>query len=156
MEIITTKTFDSHFHIERIKLEFIKNFEKFLISKEEMIQFGKDGAYRDPKLQDGSLLRHVHVKPLNPKMQKTWNYAHKNNSRKTSNDVLIYAIDGSRVILIDYLINSAHEQTNYVNDKVAPKLLWCAKIANQFINGKNITESKSLFSTLLELLNIHK
>ena len=69
--------------------------------------FGKDGAYRAPKV-DGSMdvLRHVHIMPVPGSNQHTgWLRAFRFLSRKTSDRHLVYVQDAHRGFLLIYILD---------------------------------------------------
>jgi hypothetical protein len=157
MQINTTKLFDSRFSTENYKLKFIENFKRWEQDGEfSSVYFGKDGGFRDVKLNNGEYLRHIHLVPISSIERTKWTQAHERNGKKVSNSSLIYAKKNNKVILLDYIKDGAHEEFEYDNGKISKKLLWALKVANKFFEQNIIVEQKSSFIILQHLLKFLK
>lgn len=104
--------------------------------------FGKDSAYISPKV-DGIpyTLRHVHLVPIKQAdLLARWNKAFKTKSRKTSDRVLVYVDDGSKNMLLIFILPEpdAHDiaKMQTVEDKAI--MLGFAEVAGAFLDTGEI------------------
>lgn len=105
-------------------------------------EFGKDGAYNKPKVNDATyVLKHVHLVPIiDLETKAKWDAAWKHNSRKTSNRVLVYAGDGPKKFLLIAILPEpdAHSIASMKTSSDVDTMTSFSQIAEEFIFTGNI------------------
>lgn len=109
--------------------------------------FGRDTAYRAPKVNGQMLLRHVHLAPLeDPEALKIWDKAWENRRERKSDKALVYICRGEgkqRKCLFIALLpqGHAHEIANMTTPDDCAVMEGFARIAEHFIDtGKILVE----------------
>lgn len=103
--------------------------------------FGKDGDYAEPKRHGRRVLRHVHLAPddSNTDSAKDWSQKHERKSRKTSDNVLIYAEDPQHGYLLIYFAREpdGHKIADMTTPESRQLMENLADVAEAFIfNGE--------------------
>lgn len=145
VEVITTKKFKESFVAENNFNRFIQNFKEWKELQalgEDSISFGKDGGYREPKLSSGYLM-HVHTKPSTKIELDRWQDNFDNNRERRSDKALVYVQRGNKYLLIDWLRENAHNETDYTPHGKA-LLQKYAQIAEKFINHEEQTITEKM------------
>lgn len=105
--------------------------------------FGKDGAYTEPRRNGKSVLRHVHLPPSDEDSEEfaKWELNAKRLSRKTSNNVLIYAHDATHGYLLIYFAREPNGHSIAEMKTAASKQLMeqLANVAEAFCHDGSIT-----------------
>ena len=138
VEVITTKMFTNTFSSLVFANKFVENFKNWKESKTDSPLFGKDAGYREPKLSSGYLM-HVHTPPNKKEERYKWDEKHKHGYEKTSNSALVYVKRGDSYLLIDWIKENAHEETDY-SPIAKAKLKKFAEIAEKFLSRETLAE----------------
>jgi hypothetical protein len=120
---------------------FFYDWKKEGLSGENLYYyFGKDGFFENPKRAGRRVLRHVHLPPeYGGKEHELWEKNHKNKSRKTSDNYLIYAHDPLHgFLLIDITREpNSHRIARMADHESKAYMEELATVAEKFIfNGK--------------------
>lgn len=143
----TTAILVSHFASTNADLpEFVTSFIEWKAAgdagEDDSYEFGKDSAYNTPRVNGAiNVLRHVHLVPIVDQRQAArWNRQWKQNSRRTSDRVLVYAEDeGKRYLLIAVLEEpDAHDIAQMKTSDNKRRMELFAAVAEAFIFHREI------------------
>lgn len=147
MKVETTRLLREQFASENNFNKFVNDFTNWKESGKDSFFFGRDGGYRNPRLDNEKYLMHVHTVPAgNKEAMHHWN---NNKSEKRSDCALVYVQRGSDYLLIYQFKHNAHLVPDMTNERDKTFMLKLAKIANDYLDYNDITEQLKLFERLI-------
>ena len=144
MKVLYSKKFEDQFLVHSNLEKIVSDFQAWKESStpENSLGFGKDGGYRNPRLDNGGYLMHVHTPPTNKEARDQWILRAKRGSERTSNNAIVYVKRSDTEYLILWQFkNNAHLVPEMTTSEDKAFMQRLVEVANHFIDHGEVLES---------------